>query len=178
MLALKRKHPLPPQPLLPETFDLSLDRTQQCPTDSQYDSFAAKYPLWGMPYGLPGVTDEGHRTLMRWIEQGAPYREPDPGSSVLDAQVEEWEAFLNGDSPKHRLMSRYLYEHLSITHLYFDDLPERQWFRLVRSRSAPGQPMEQQALPEFIAAVAGLSSEADYHKLAERFAVRRTSPDF
>ena len=38
--------------------------------------------------------------------------------------------------------------------------------------------MEQSALPEFIAAVAGLTSEADYRKLADRFAVRRTSRDF
>jgi Fatty acid cis/trans isomerase (CTI) len=142
MLALKRAHPLPSQPLLPDTFDLSLDRQQQCPTDSQFESFAAKYPLWGMPYGLPGVTDEEHHTLMRWIEQGAPYREPDPVSSASRAQVEEWEAFLNGDSPKHRLMSRYLYEHLHLTHLYFDELPDRQWFRLVRSRSAPGLPID------------------------------------
>jgi hypothetical protein len=34
------------------------------------------------------------------------------------------------------------------------------------------------ALSEFIAAVAGLTGEADYRQLAERFAVRRTSPDF
>ena len=142
MLALKRAHSLPEQPLLPETFDFSLDRKQQCPTDNQFDAFAAKYPLWGMPYGLPGVTDQEHQTLMRWIEQGAPYREPDPVAPVLRAQVDEWEAFLNGDSPKHRLMSRYLYEHLHLTHLYFDELPDRQWFRLVRSRSAPGQPID------------------------------------
>ena len=142
MLALKRAHPLPPQPLLPETFDLSLDRQQQCPTDSQFNSFAAKYPLWGMPYGLPGVSDQEHQTLMRWIEQGAPYREPDPALPVPGPQVEEWEAFLNGDSPKQRLMSRYLYEHLHFTHLYFDEVPDRQWFRLVRSRSAPGQPID------------------------------------
>jgi hypothetical protein len=38
--------------------------------------------------------------------------------------------------------------------------------------------VEQSALPEFIAAVAGLTSEADYRKLAGRFAVRRTSQDF
>jgi hypothetical protein len=38
--------------------------------------------------------------------------------------------------------------------------------------------VEQSALPEFIAAVAGLTSEADYRKLADRFAVRRTSHDF
>ena len=34
------------------------------------------------------------------------------------------------------------------------------------------------ALPEFIAAVAGLTSEKDYRKLTDRFAVRRTSQDF
>jgi hypothetical protein len=33
-------------------------------------------------------------------------------------------------------------------------------------------------LPAFVAAVAGLSSEADYRTLAARWAVRRTSPDF
>lgn len=142
MLTLKRAHPLLQQPLLPESFDLSLDRQQQCPTESQFDTFAANYPLWGMPYGLPGLSDLEHQTLMQWIEQGAPYREPDPISLAATAQVEEWEVFLNGDSPKHRLMSRYLYEHLNLTHLYFDELSERQWFRLVRSRSAPGQPID------------------------------------
>ena len=142
MLVLKRAHPLPSQPLLPDTFDLSLDRQQQCPTESGFDSFGENYPLWGMPYGLPGVTDEEHETLMQWVVQGAPYREPAPVSPALRAQIEEWEAFLNGDSPKHRLMSRYIYEHLHLTHLYFDELPDRQWFQLVRSRSAPGQPID------------------------------------
>ncbi len=142
MLALKRAHPLPPQPLLPESFDLSLDRQQQCPTESEFDSFGAKYPLWGMPYGLPGVTDREYETLMKWLVQGAPYREPAPVLPDPSTLVEEWEAFLNGNSPKHRLMSRYLYEHLYLTHLYFDELPDRQWFRLVRSRSAPGQPID------------------------------------
>lgn len=145
MLMLKRAHPIPPQPLLPDTFDLALDRRQQCPTDSQFDAFSAKYPLWGMPYGLPGLTDEEHGTLMRWIEQGAPYREPEPIALAIRAQVEEWETFLNGDSPKQQLMSRYLYEHLHLVHLYFDELSNRQWFRLVRSRSAPGQPIDRVA---------------------------------
>lgn len=142
MLALKRAHPLPAEPLLPDTFDLSLDRQQQCPTETQFDSFSTKYPLWGMPYGLPGVTDEEHRTLIRWIEQGTPYREPEPISSVVRAQVDEWEAFLNGESPKQQLMSRYLYEHLHLVHLYFDEPSDRQWFRLVRSRSAPDKPVD------------------------------------
>jgi len=142
MLALKRAHPLPVEKVLPETFDLSLYRNQQCPTESQFDAFAGKNPLWGMPYGLPGVTESEHETLIRWIEQGAPYREPDPAPPAYGERIREWEAFFNGESPKHRLMSRYLYEHLHLTHLYFDELPDRQWFRLVRSRTAPGQPID------------------------------------
>ncbi len=112
MLTLKRAHQLPSESLLPESFDLSLDRKQQCPTESEFDSFSAVYPLWGMPYGLPGLTDLEHSILMQWVAQGTPYREPAPTLPYPSALVAEWEAFLNGDSPKQRLMSRYLYEHL------------------------------------------------------------------
>jgi hypothetical protein len=38
--------------------------------------------------------------------------------------------------------------------------------------------VDRAGLPQFVAAVAGLTSEQDYRKLAERFAVRRTNPDF
>jgi hypothetical protein len=143
MLTLKRTHPLPNRSLLSDSFDLSLDRDQQCPTESQFDAFAQKYPLWGMPYGLPGLSEDEHHTLMRWIQQGAPYRNPDPVPSAVQAQVDEWEIFLNGDSLKQALMSRYLYEHLHLAHLYFEGHPDRRWFRLVRSRTAPGRPIDQ-----------------------------------
>ncbi|SLM49486.1 putative fatty acid cis/trans isomerase [Nitrospira japonica] len=142
MLALKRTHALPDQSILPDSFDLSLDRDQQCPTETEVDAYAQKYPQWGMPYGLPGLTDDEYYTLIRWIQQGAPYHAPDSLPPSVKAQVDEWEAFLNGDAPKQILMSRYLYEHLHITHLYFDGLPDRRWFRLVRSRTAPGQPID------------------------------------
>ena len=142
MLALKREHPLPAVVPLPETFDFSLDRNQQCPAERQFDDFASKYPLWGMPYGLPGLAEAEQDILMRWIEQGAPYREPDSPPPAYKARIQEWEAFLNDDAPKHRLMSRYLYEHLFFASLYFDDLSNRTYFRLVRSRSAPGQPID------------------------------------
>jgi hypothetical protein len=142
MLALKREHPLPPgQPVL-ESFDLSLDRKQQCPTEEQFDDFAHDYPLWGMPYGLPGLTQGEHATLMRWIEAGTPYQQPEGLSQPLRDRVTEWETFLNGRSLKEQLMSRYLYEHLYLADHYFEDLPQRQYFRLVRSRTAPGQPID------------------------------------
>jgi hypothetical protein len=37
------------------------------------------------------------------------------------AQIAAWEAFLNQDSPKVRLASRYIYEHLFLAHLHFAD---------------------------------------------------------
>ncbi|MBM4124872.1 MAG: peptidylprolyl isomerase, partial [Nitrospira sp.] len=142
MLTLKRAHPLPAQSPLPETFDFSLDRNQQCPTETQFDGFAESYPLWGMPYGLPGLTDREQGLLLRWIEEGAPYQDQAPLPPAYGARIREWEAFLNGDSPKQQLMSRYLYEHLHLANLYFDDLSDRRYFRLVRSRSAPGRPID------------------------------------
>ncbi len=43
---------------------------------------------------------------------------------------------------KSRLVSRYIYEHLFLAHLFFDDLDPRTYFRLVRSRTPPGEPID------------------------------------
>src|SRR5690606_39576011 len=71
MLALKQKHPLPDQPILSDSFDFSLDRNQQCTTIEEFPRFEKKFPLWGMPYGLPGLDPQESRLMMRWIETGA-----------------------------------------------------------------------------------------------------------
>jgi hypothetical protein len=137
-LTLKRKHPLPGSKKLPASFDLSLNRNQQCPAIEAFDAFEQKYPLWGMPYALPALSDDDDRVLMRWIEEGAPYYPPPPLGHAYQKRISRWEAFLNGRSNKQQLMSRYIYEHLFLGHIYFDDVEERKYFRLVRSRTAPG----------------------------------------
>ncbi|GAL03310.1 fatty acid cis/trans isomerase [Photobacterium aphoticum] len=63
------------------------------------------------------------------------------------ADVDKWETFLNGDSLKQQLVSRYIYEHLFVSHLYFDDQSyddkhKPVFFNLVRSRTAPGTPID------------------------------------
>ena len=140
MLALKRRHPLPEVAVLPKSFDFSLDRDQQCARIDEFDSFERKYPLWGMPYGLPGLSDEEHATLVSWLEQGAPYDGPAPLPPAVVEQVQEWERFLNGESLKMRLISRYIYEHLFLAHLHFDSDVEHHYFRLIRSSTPAGQP--------------------------------------
>ena len=141
ILRQKRTHPLPSTKRLPESFDLSLNRDQQCASIEEFDAFEERYPLWGMPYALPGLAEEEHGVLMEWLALGAPYYPPPP-APAFDARIERWERFLNGSSNKERLMSRYIYEHLFLGNIYFDDATEPRYFRLVRSRTAPGLPIE------------------------------------
>jgi hypothetical protein len=139
LLRLKQAHPLP---MPGDKLDFSLDRAQQCPVIEEMTEFERKHPGWGMPYGLPALSKSEHDTLARWIEAGAP-SSPPPALPAAHAQrVAQWEQFLNGDSLKARLMSRYIYEHWFIAHLYFDDLPGEHYFDLVRSKTPPGRPVE------------------------------------
>ena len=141
-LALKQAHPLPDQKVLSKDFDFSLDRAQTCPRLDQYDAYERDHPLGGMPYGLPALSDAELATLTRWLAAGSPDDEPQALAPELARQVRDWERFLNGDSLKERLMSRYLYEHLYLGHLVFEGDQERRSFRLVRSSAAPGSPTQ------------------------------------
>ena len=140
MLDLKSRHPLPDIDVLPASFDFSLDRKQQCASIEEFDRFERDYPSWGMPFGLPGLSDAERATLVSWLEHGAPFEGPAPLPPAVEGEISEWEQFLNGDSLKEQLTSRYLYEHLFLAHLHFDSDPDNHYFRLVRSSTPPGQP--------------------------------------
>lgn len=143
MLALKQEHPLPDVDRLPSSFDFSLDRKQQCPKPDEFDTFAAEYPLWGMPYGFPGLAGEEHRALVEWLEQGAPGVPRQPPGAAEQAAVASWESFFNDPGLKQKLASRYIYEHLFTGSLYFSDIADRTGFyTLVRSRTPPGQAID------------------------------------
>ena len=139
-LQLKREHPLPATPVLSKAFDFSLDRKATCPRVDEYENYAANQPLAGMPYGLPGLDEREFATIQRWIAAGAPYEGDPPLAPAVQEQIRTWETFLNGESNKERLMSRYLYEHLYLGTLYFEGDTERRPLRLIRSAVAPGKP--------------------------------------
>jgi len=142
LLTQKLQHPPVAAMPLGKEYDVSIDRKQQCPAPEDYPRFARRFPAWGMPYGLPGLADGEFAVLAGWLASGAPYREPAVPDARALAQVAAWETFLNGSSPKQRLMSRYLYEHLFLASFHFTGGPPRQYFRFVRSRTAPGEPVE------------------------------------
>jgi len=142
MLKLKEQHPLPDAPQLPKSFDLGINRKQVCTQAETFDDFAAKHPLWGMPYALPGLAPEEQQVLLEWVEQGAVHTARPPLPAAFGEQVAQWETFLNGDSRKQQLMSRYIYEHLSYAHLYFPEVDDVRFFSLVRSSTPPGEDIQ------------------------------------
>lgn len=141
-LALKQQHPLPAGPVLGDAFDFSLDRDNACPRIDQFVDHAARHPLAGMPYGLPGLNADEQAKLTRWLSAGSPYEGDLPLSVVQREQVRQWEQFLNGSTLRERLMSRYLYEHLFLGHLHFDADATHRAFRIVRSTTPSGEPVQ------------------------------------
>ena len=138
MVSLRARHPTL-QPKKP------VEESNFCPADSDQGALISQStPEIGMPYGLPPLSQTEIETLSEWIARGAPgpsdaslasRREVPP---QLQTQVRAWEAFLNGRTPREKLVARYLYEHLFLAHLHFTSEPTSErpaFFRLVRSRT-------------------------------------------
>lgn len=149
LLDLKRKHPLPDEPVLKKgRFDFSLTRKQVCSPVEKMSSYEKKHPLWGMPFGLIGLSAQEFSTMERWLVSGSPSGLPPVAADYQAKKIQEWETFFNGASLKEQLMSRYLYEHLFLADLHFDDhnspdTATHPYYRLVRSSTPPGQPIEE-----------------------------------
>ena len=142
MLALKARNPLP-EGVLPEgMFDFSAGRAQSCPTLEQMQKFEADHPQWGMPFGLPALAPAEMRSVTQWLSAGSKARLPAPLSEPYQHDVDQWEAFFNGSSLKAQLMSRYMYEHLFLADIYFDEIGTSEHFRMVRSTTPPGEPID------------------------------------
>jgi hypothetical protein len=143
MLQLKKEFPLPESGLIPETFDLRLNHDYICTTAEEFGKYEQEYPLWGMPFALPGLTEIEHTTIADWLKQGAKVLPKEGMSDQAIRIVADWEDFFNGESLKQQLMARYIYEHLFLGHLHFEQLPDREFYRLVRSKTPPGEEVEE-----------------------------------
>jgi len=139
MLQLKQQHPLPNTTLLDDSFDISLNRSQQCPTIEEFEQYKANTPLAGMPYALPALNKEQHQQLSAWIENGALLPTVEPITADEQAIITKWEKWLNKNDNKQQLVSRYLFEHLYLANLYFEVEPKK-YFKIIRSSTPPGSP--------------------------------------
>lgn len=143
MLELGHQQPLQANSKLPESLDVSIDRDNQCPAPNEFGDFAKKFPGAGMPFGVTGLSDRDYKMLQAWLAQGAPIDQKPPTASASEGkQVIEWEAFFNTPGDRQQLVSRWLYEHTYLAHLYFSEADGGHFFQLVRSRTPTGQPID------------------------------------
>jgi len=120
MLDLGAAHTFAPGKKLPDAVPVGIDHALSCPTPDEFPDYMKEHPLWGMPYGMAPLADGEMETLSDWLDAGSPTAPAARGMPVVN---------------------RYLYEHWFLAHVYFDDLPEGPFFRVVRSTTPPGQPV-------------------------------------
>jgi hypothetical protein len=141
MLALGAARPFAAGERLPADFPLDIGRALTCATPEEFDAYAAAQPRGGMPYGTAPLDEGALRTLAAWLAQGAPGSPP--REEPLPGYVREWDAFLNGTSLEEQVVARYLYEHWFVAHLVFDERAGGPFYRIVRSRTPPGEPVDE-----------------------------------
>ena len=143
MLRLKQLNPQPRVGMIDDSFDLSLSREQTCPVNDDFEDYAEEFPLQGMPFATPNLSDDEYHILVKWISQGMPDDSQVTHSVSTKEQIKKWELLLNHSDLKHKLFSRYIYEHLFIAHLHFRGEANREFFRLVRSTTPSGTPIDE-----------------------------------
>ncbi|MDQ8035859.1 MAG: fatty acid cis/trans isomerase [Pedobacter sp.] len=126
---------------LPASIPIGTDVSNQCPLDEgEWEKFQKKYPERGMPLGVTGLTNTEYNTLKKWLAEGAKVdSEPRVATAEENVAIADWEKLLNRSSLREQLVARWLYEHLFLAHLYFDNIKNSQFFEVVRSRTPPGQ---------------------------------------
>jgi hypothetical protein len=115
-----------------------------CPRNKEeLSKYFDKKPNHGMPYGFPALKAKEYITLASWIFQGAKNdtRSTATTSTKAQAQINNWENFLNYNDEKHKVTARYLYEHLYLAHIYFPSA-KGEFFELVRSYTPSPQPID------------------------------------
>ena len=143
MLELGQEKPLEPNAKLPDSIKLGVERPNQCPLPGEFGAYASSHSLEGMPLAVTGLTPAELQTLQGWLAAGAPLdQQALQANAIEQGQIQEWENLLNAPGAKESLVGRWLFEHLFLAHLYFQNGDNRHFFQLVRSRTPSGQPID------------------------------------
>ena len=99
----------------------------------ELENYFEKNPHKAMPYGFPNITKNEYNTIMTWLSLGAKNDTKDKKISSFEKNyILKFEEFLNNPNIKNRVTSRYIYEHLFLAHIYFDET-SGNFYELIRS---------------------------------------------
>ena len=133
-----RANPPPENAPLPSEIDLDIKRELACPAPGETDAYIADHPHGGMPFATAPLSGDEYELLADWARSGAPL--PGGNRDIPDKvadRIGDIEAYLNGESGA--LVARYIYEHLFLAHLHIEGDDPRHFFRIIRSRTPPGE---------------------------------------
>ena len=111
--------------------------------ESNLDVYKKANPAGRMPYGLPALKNSEIEKIKKWLTSGVKgpatitKEEKVLNHKKLKPHIKKWESFFNKKGIKDQIVARYLYEHLFLAHIYFEDFPLVN-FRLVRSKTKYG----------------------------------------
>ncbi|AGS40015.1 MULTISPECIES: fatty acid cis/trans isomerase [Cycloclasticus] len=149
MIDLALQNPLTPNQPIPKNIQLGLKRENTCPAPGEFSDYAKNNPHGGMPLAVAGLNESEAQTLSTWLSEGAKIVTKNIDiSPEHQAMIVQWETWLNSNDKRTALVARYLYEHLFLGHLYFDQVNQSagnspnagiQFYSLVRSYTPSGQ---------------------------------------
>lgn len=144
MIRLGKQYEFAPNSKLPDDIELGLARANQCVNNDNFADYAKDHPYEGMPLGITSISDGEYATLTGWLQQGGGISPLITKTNPVEQQhIQRWENWLNADNKRQQLISRWIYEHLYLAHLYFEDAGrDTRFFELVRSYTAPGKPID------------------------------------
>jgi hypothetical protein len=96
--------------------------------------YISKKPYHGMPYGFPALSEKEHEILLKWLKSGA--KNDEIKDLEKSDEMKLFEKFLNNKDIKHQISARYIYEHLFLAHLKFED--SDGFYELIRSYDKQG----------------------------------------
>ena len=130
----KMNNPISTGNYSPETDELSCVKNKK-----ELTEYFDNNPHKGMPYGFPALKEKEYNILLTWLEQG--YKNDTPINIIPSEEqkhINQFEKFFNNKDIKHKVSARYIYEHLFLAHISFDDT-SKNFYELVRSSTPNGQ---------------------------------------
>lgn len=121
---------------IPEDAAISSNSCVQ--SKAELNDFFDNHPDKGMPYGLPKLQDHELKLIKSWIEAGASgptlssREEFTKRHNNYRKDIKAWEFFLNQKDNEHKLVARYMYEHLFLAHISFSEKRD-VFFKLIRT---------------------------------------------
>ncbi len=131
-----------------EGHTFEVEEGRMCQDDATRNDFFKAHPRGHMPYGFPSLTAAELLKINLWLNTGA--RAPSLAEeneirtskhAAASGVLKSWEDYLNQKDLKARLRSRYIYEHLFLALISFDELTGEH-YKIVRARNLTGEPIE------------------------------------